>query len=159
DRGAAGAAALARAVALPAHARCVRCARASHRGAGEGGAGMRLVRVAVASVNTTVGALGANVDRAVRVARAAAQDGATVVALPEQCIGGYAPEDLVQWRRFVDAQKGELARFAAETADLGAAFALGITVARGAHLYNSAALVHKGKVRGYVPKEKLPTYN
>ena len=42
---------------------------------------MRLIRIAVASVNTTVGAVRSNVDRAVKMARAAAADGATLVAL------------------------------------------------------------------------------
>lgn len=120
---------------------------------------MRLIRIAVAHVNTTVGAVRSNVDRALEVARAAAADGATIVAFPEQLIAGYSPEDLVQWRAFVDAQWGELERFASETKGLGSVFALGLTVARGDHLYNAAALVHRGKILGVVPKEKLPTYN
>ncbi|HEY8073987.1 MAG TPA: NAD(+) synthase [Labilithrix sp.] len=120
---------------------------------------MRLVRIAIANVNTTVGAVRSNVDRALTVARAVAADGATLVVFPEQLIAGYAPEDLVQWRAFVDAQWRELERFASETKSLAPVFALGLTVARGPHLYNSAALVHKGKILGVVPKEKLPTYN
>jgi NAD+ synthase (glutamine-hydrolysing) len=120
---------------------------------------MRLVRLALASVNATVGACRSNVDRAIALAREAAADGATLVALPEQVIGGYPPEDLVQWRAFVAAQDDELQRFARETASLGCASAIGLVVARGAQLYNVAALVHAGRVWGYVPKEKLPLYN
>jgi NAD+ synthase (glutamine-hydrolysing) len=120
---------------------------------------MRLIRIALVSANTTVGAVRSNVDRAVRLAREAAADGATIVALNEQLIAGYSPEDLVHWRAFVDAQWAELERFAKETADLSAAFAIGLTVARGSHVYNAAAMVHGGKILGVVPKEKLPTYN
>jgi NAD+ synthase (glutamine-hydrolysing) len=120
---------------------------------------MRLLRVAIASVNTTVGAVRSNVDRAVRVARAAAADGASIVALPEQTVGGYPQEDLVQWPHFVEAQREELERFARETADIDAALVIGVTVGRGPHLYNCAAFVHAGRVRGIVPKEKLPLYN
>ncbi len=120
---------------------------------------MRLIRIAVASVNTTVGAVRSNADRAVRIAHAAAADGATLVVLNEQLVAGYCPEDLVQWRAFVDAQWSELMRFAAETSELEPAFAIGLTVACGAHLYNAAAMVHGGQVLGLVPKEKLPTYN
>jgi NAD+ synthase (glutamine-hydrolysing) len=120
---------------------------------------MRLVRIALANANSTVGACRSNVDRAIALARDAASDGATLVALPEQLIGGYPPEDLVQWRAFVDAQRVELARFARETASLGCASALGLVVARGANLYNVAVLVHGGRVWGLVPKEKLPLYN
>jgi NAD+ synthase (glutamine-hydrolysing) len=120
---------------------------------------MRLVRVALASVNTTVGACRSNVDRAIALVRAAAADAATLVALPEQLVGGYPPEDLVQWRAFVEAQWAELRRFARETAASACASAVGLVVARGAHLYNVAALVHAGQVWGLVPKEKLPLYN
>ncbi len=120
---------------------------------------MRLLRVAIANVNTTVGAVRSNVDRAVRAVRAAARDGASLVALPEQTVGGYPQEDLVQWRHFVEAQRSGLERFAQETADLDAALVVGVTIARGPHLYNCAALVHAGRVHGIVPKEKLPLYN
>ncbi|MBX3230268.1 MAG: NAD(+) synthase [Labilithrix sp.] len=120
---------------------------------------MRLVRIAVVNVNTTVGAVRSNVDRAIASAKEAAADGATLIALPEQLIAGYSPEDLVQWRAFVDAQWRELERFAKETSALPSLIAIGLTVARGSHLYNCAALVHRGKILGVVPKEKLPTYN
>jgi NAD+ synthase (glutamine-hydrolysing) len=120
---------------------------------------MRLVRIAIANVNTTVGAQRSNVDRALALARAAAQDDATLCAFPEQLVAGYPPEDLVQWRAFVDAQWTELQRFSHETAALPTAFALGVTIARAPGVYNCAALVHRGRLLGLVPKEKLPTYN
>jgi NAD+ synthase (glutamine-hydrolysing) len=120
---------------------------------------MRLVRVGLANVNATVGACTSNIDRALELVRVAAADGATLVAMPEQVVGGYPPEDLVQWRAFVAAQWSELHRFARETATLGCASVLGLVVARGPHVYNAAALVHAGRVWGLVPKEKLPLYN
>jgi NAD+ synthase (glutamine-hydrolysing) len=120
---------------------------------------MRLIRIALANVNSTVGACRSNVDRALVHVRAAAEDGATIVAMPEQIIGGYPPEDLVQWRGFIESQRSELGRFARETASLPCASVLGLVVASGASLYNVAALVHGGRVMGYVPKEKLPLYN
>lgn len=120
---------------------------------------MRLIRIALVNVNTTVGAVKSNVDRALSITKAAAEDGATIIALPEQLVGGYMQEDLVQWRTFVEAQRRELERFAAETASLGAAIVAGVTIARGDHLYNCAALIHGGRIRGLVPKEKLPSYN
>ncbi len=120
---------------------------------------MRLVQLAVASVNTTVGAVRSNTDRVIDLARAMARDGATVGCFPEQVIGGYPPEDLIQWRAFVAAQRSELARLARATADLPTVFALGLAVEVGGRLFNAAAVVHRGTVLGFVPKEKLPTYN
>jgi NAD+ synthase (glutamine-hydrolysing) len=120
---------------------------------------VRLVRIAICNVNTTVGAVRSNVERAIELGKQAAADDASVVAYPEQLVSGYPPEDLVQWRSFVAAQWRELGRFAEATAGLAALFVVGVTVERGAGVYNCAALVHRGRVLGLVPKEKLPTYN
>ncbi|MCU0697122.1 MAG: NAD(+) synthase [Myxococcaceae bacterium] len=120
---------------------------------------MRLVKVGLASVNTTVGAFGANVDRAVTLARALSAEGTSIAVFPEQCIAGYPAEDLVQWQSFVDRQWTELQRFSAETAALPMVSVLGVAVAHRGLRYNCAAVVGGGRVHGLVPKEKLPTYN
>jgi NAD+ synthase (glutamine-hydrolysing) len=120
---------------------------------------MRLIRVALASTNSTVGAVQGNVARMVEHAQAAARDAATLVVFPEQSIGGYAPEDLVQWEAFVSAQWDGLERFAAATAPLESLFAVGLVVAVDSRVLNCAALVGGGRVYGVVPKEKLPFYN
>ena len=120
---------------------------------------MRLAKLAVASVSPTVGAVVSNVSRIVAVAREMADADVTVGAFPEQVIGGYPPEDLVQWRGFLDGQRRGLERFATETADTPTVFVLGLAVSVGAQLFNVAAVVHRGQVLGLVPKEKLPTYN
>ena len=120
---------------------------------------MRLVKIGLGSVNPTVGSVHSNTARCVAQARAMAAADVTVAALPEQVIGGYPAEDLVQWAGFVKAQWDELQHFARHTASLATVFALGVTVAHQGHLYNCAAVVHHGVVLGLVPKEKLPTYN
>ena len=61
---------------------------------------MRLAKLAVASVSPTVGAVVSNVSRIVSVAREMGAADVTIGAFPEQVIGGYPPEDLVQWRGF-----------------------------------------------------------
>ncbi len=120
---------------------------------------MRLVKIGIASVNATVGAVRSNVDRCVHLAHALAEEGTTIALFPEQVIGGYAMEDLVQWRGFVATQRRELGRFARETAGHGTVFVIGVTVGVGGDLFNCGALVHRGKLLGLSPKEKLPTYN
>jgi NAD+ synthase (glutamine-hydrolysing) len=120
---------------------------------------MRLAKVAVASVSPTVGAVTSNVSRLVTLAREMAAADITIAGFPEQVIGGYPPEDLVQWRGFLDGQRRELDRFALETADTATVYVLGLAVAVGGQLFNAAAIVHRGRILGFVPKEKLPTYN
>src|SRR5262249_37450438 len=120
---------------------------------------MRLIKVAVASTRTTVGAVRSNVDRAVASARAMGAADVTLGVFHEQLVGGYPAEDMVQWNGFVAAQQEGLRAFARATADLGTAFVLGLAVQVDAHRYGVAAVVHRGEVVGLVPKEKLPTYN
>ena len=120
---------------------------------------MRLVKLALGSVNPTVGSVKSNTDRCIKMALEMSADGATVAAFPEQVLGGYAAEDLVQWRGFVTAQWRELMRFSDATRTTATVYVLGLTVHHKGHLYNCAAVVHAGQVLGLVPKEKLPTYN
>jgi NAD+ synthase (glutamine-hydrolysing) len=120
---------------------------------------MRLAKVAVASVSPTVGAVTSNVSRLIAIAREMAEADVTLAAFPEQVVGGYPPEDLVQWRGFLDGQRREVERFASETAETATVFVLGMAAAVGGQLFNCAAIVHRGRILGLVPKEKLPTYN
>ena len=53
---------------------------------------MRLVKVGIASINTTVGAFSRNVDRALGLARKMAAEDVTVALFQEQLIGGYPAE-------------------------------------------------------------------
>ncbi|MGD9711984.1 MAG: NAD(+) synthase [Thermomicrobiales bacterium] len=120
---------------------------------------MRLIRIGLANINTTVGAFAANTSAAIEMAGDMAAAGTTLGIFPEQAIGGYSPEDLVQWQGFVDRQWTELERFAAETASLPAAWVIGVVVDHHGLRYNCAAVVAGGEIIGIVPKEKLPTYN
>jgi NAD+ synthase (glutamine-hydrolysing) len=120
---------------------------------------VRLIRIGLVNVRNTVGASRSNTDRAIEFAHALERDGVTLGVFQEQLISGYPAEDLVQWNPFVEVQRAELFRFAERTRELGAVFVLGVTVMKGAHRYNAGAVVHRGRVLGVVPKEKLPTYN
>jgi NAD+ synthase (glutamine-hydrolysing) len=120
---------------------------------------MRLAKLAVASVSPTVGAVHSNVSRLIAVAQEMADANVTIGAFPEQAIGGYPPEDLVQWPGFLIGQRRELDRFAAETRRANTVYVLGLAVSAGGQIFNTAAVVHRGRIAGIVPKEKLPTYN
>src|ERR1700710_1127345 len=120
---------------------------------------MRLRQLRTAHRQPTGGAARADTGRCLELARAMAADDVTVAAFPEQVIGGYAAEDLVQWIAFVASQRTELERFALETRELATVFCLGVTIGVGGDLFNCAAVVHRGEILGLVPKEKLPTYN
>ena len=66
---------------------------------------MPQIRLALAQVNPTVGALEANADLVVRFATHAADRGAHLVAFPEMALTGYPVEDLALRGSFVDASR------------------------------------------------------
>jgi len=120
---------------------------------------MRLAKLAIASVSPTVGAVHSNVSRLIAIAKEMAAANVTIGAFPEQVVGGYPPEDLVQWPGFLIGQRLELERFAKDTRDLKTVFVIGLAVSAGGQVFNTAAVVHRGRIIAVVPKEKLPTYN
>lgn len=119
---------------------------------------MRLIELGIGVTNPTVGAVASNVDALIAAAKAMAASQVTVGCFPEQAVGGYPAEDLVQWQAFVAAQRRELERFALQTASLATVFVVGAIVAVDGQLFNVAAVVHRGRILAFVPKEKLPTY-
>ncbi|RKH88244.1 NAD(+) synthase, partial [Corallococcus praedator] len=90
---------------------------------------MRLVKIGIASVNTTVGAFQQNTDRVLGMARKMAAEDVTLGVFPEQVIAGYPAEDLVQWQGFIDHQWPALERFAKETAAHATVYIVGVAVA------------------------------
>lgn len=120
---------------------------------------MRLIRLGLGNVNTTVGATRKNVERAISACQQLHKQQATLAALPEQVIGGYPPEDLLLWPGFVSAQAEALYELAQATEKFPMVIVCGVLVHLSGQLYNCAAFVYRGKVQGVVPKEKLPLYN
>ena len=107
---------------------------------------MRLLRLGLGNVNTTVGATDANVERAIGICHKLADQQVTIAALPEQVIGGYPPEDLLLWPGFVSAQAEGLFKLAQATAQLPMAIVCGVLVQSLEQVYNCAAFLYQGKV-------------
>ncbi|SDE56554.1 NAD+ synthase [Auraticoccus monumenti] len=120
------------------------------------------LRLALAQLNTTVGAVEANADAALEWCRAAARSGADLVLLPEMALTGYPVEDLALRTSFVDASVAAVGRLAErlETEGLG-----GLVVVVG-HLdraadrrpENKASVLHGGRVLAGYEKHHLPNY-
>lgn len=122
---------------------------------------MQLIRLGLGNLNSTIGAPLDNAERAAALCQKLSADHVTIAALPEQALGGYPPEDLVHWHGFVQAQLDGLARLAAATAELPLLIAVGVLIPEPGEglVYNCAALLHRGRLVGAVPKEKLPEYS
>lgn len=116
----------------------------------------RTLRVALAQINVTVGDLTANADKIIEWSRRADACGADIVAFPELALTGYPPEDLVLKPDFVERNRKELNRIAAEIDDLTAVVGF---VDSDTDIYNAAALIQQRKNLGAYHKCFLPNYS
>ncbi len=117
------------------------------------------MRVAVAQLNPTVGALVSNREAVLKAWNTAKDAGADVVVVPELVLSGYPPEDLVLKPAFQDAVRGSLHTLAKKTAR-GPALIVGAPWRDDASkaLWNAALLLEGGTVRAVYGKRLLPTY-
>jgi predicted amidohydrolase len=114
------------------------------------------VRVALAQVAPHLGEVAANLEMAAERVRAAAAEGADLVAFPELALTGYLLSDLVP-EVAMPATDPRLAALSREAP--GALVAIGFVEETAEHRYaNSAALVRNGELIGLHRKVYLPTY-
>ena len=105
------------------------------------------VRVADVEYNTT---------ELVAAAKTAAEQGATVVVFPELSITSAGCADLFFQPALLKAAETALTRFANETAELSIVSVVGLPMLLDDKLFNVAAVVQGGFVRGFVPKSIIP---
>src|SRR6267142_786104 len=122
----------------------------------------RPVRVALAQIDTTIGAFESNAARMVERAKEAADKGAQLVLFPELALCGYPPKDLLELGEFVDRCRAELEELSTNRAFDRIAALVGFPERHrgaGAGLYNAVALLRGGRVEAIVRKSLLPTYD
>jgi len=115
----------------------------------------RTLRLALAQINPTVGDLRGNADKILEWCARAHNLEADIVAFPELCLPGYPPEDLALKPDFVDENRRQLDRIAAGIGDM--TVVVGFIDSDG-DIYNAAALIQSGQVRGIYHKCFLPNY-
>ncbi|MFM8304029.1 MAG: NAD+ synthase [Actinomycetota bacterium] len=116
---------------------------------------MHRLRVAAAQLDLVVGDLEGNAARVLAAYEQAERAGCDLVAFPELAVTGYPPEDLLLRPAFVAQAREWLDKIAART---GATAAVVGFPERDGALYNSAAVLAHGAVRGIYRKHLLPNY-
>jgi NAD+ synthase (glutamine-hydrolysing) len=133
---------------------------------------MRILRIAIAQMNPTVGDIAGNVRRIAGWLREAKKAKADLVSFPELAITGYPPEDLLLKPRFVADNLRALQEIVRHCRGLAAVVgyvsrsdgidpkqARSSVMAAGAHeLYNAAAVIVDRKVVTTYGKWYLPNY-
>jgi NAD+ synthase (glutamine-hydrolysing) len=113
-------------------------------------------RIAAAQINSTVGDLKGNCAKILEYIERARMSGADIVAFPELTITGYPPEDLLLKTSFVDDNLKALHELARQTEDI--VVIVGFVDRKKGMLFDAAALLHGGKVKGVYHKQLLPNY-
>jgi NAD+ synthase (glutamine-hydrolysing) len=131
------------------------------------------LRLALAQIDPTVGDIEGNVRLISESIDRARDRGAQLVLLPELCVSGYPPEDLVLRRDFLDAVREGLDGIATEVDGIVALVGFPERVERSPEelqhfdplidpppppAYNSLAVVVDGEVRAVYRKCDLPNY-
>ncbi len=114
------------------------------------------MRIALGQINTTVGEVWGNAEKAAETLKRATEAGAELVAFPELTITGYPPEDLLMRPAFIKDNLRALDDFAAEVPE-GVVAAVGF-VDLDSDLYNACAVVSGGEVLHRYHKRYLPNY-
>ncbi len=118
------------------------------------------VRVAAACPKVSLADPAANADRILQMAEKAQTQGVDVILFGELCLTGYTCGDLFLQPQF---QKAALKAFS-ETVNAsakwpGMALVIGLPWAKADKLFNVAAVIMGGMVKGFVPKSFLPNYS
>jgi len=116
---------------------------------------MRLLRIALAQVNATVGDLDGNAALVLRDVTAAREAGADLVVFPELTLTGYPPEDLLLRPQFIADNLSVLDHVARKVKETAAVVGF---VDRQDDVYNAAAFIHNGRIVAKQHKTYLPNY-
>lgn len=117
------------------------------------------LRVGLAQINPTVGALSANTTKILDYYNQAIAAKCEIVAFPELSLTGYPPEDLVLKDGFVDDNLSALAKIVESISDTAAVIGFVDRDARTGEIFNAAAICRNGAVLGVYRKQLLPNYN
>ena len=116
------------------------------------------VRVAACTHHTTLADPAANADSVLRLARACHDDNVALAVFPELTLSGYSIEDILLQDALLDAVEDALLDVVVASADLMPVLVVGAPLRYRHRIYNTAVVIHRGRVLGVVPKSYLPTY-
>jgi NAD+ synthase (glutamine-hydrolysing) len=120
--------------------------------------GQGFVRVAACTHQTTLADPAANAESVLRIARSCHDDSVGLAVFPELTLSGYSLEDILLQDTLLDAVEDSLLEITSASADLLPVLVVGAPLRYAHRIYNTAVVIHRGRVLGVVPKSYLPTY-
>jgi NAD+ synthase (glutamine-hydrolysing) len=118
----------------------------------------QFVRVATCVPRTAVADPRFNLDQTLDLLRKGDEQRVGLMVFPELGISSYAIDDLLQQDALLEAVERGLAQLLDACKKLYPVFAVGAPLRFDGKLYNTAVIVHEGRILGVVPKSYLPNY-
>jgi NAD+ synthase (glutamine-hydrolysing) len=115
-------------------------------------------RVAACTHRTVLADPAANAASVLRIAGDCHDDGVAVAVFPELTLSGYSIEDILLQDSLLDAVEAALADVVAGSADLLPVLVVGAPLRHLHRIYNTAVVIHRGRILGVAVKSYLPTY-
>ena len=117
------------------------------------------IRVAAATPRVKVADVDANVEEICRMAEVAENEQVSILAFPELSVTGYSCGDLFAQELLVSKAEEGVKRLKTFSRGKSLTLVVGVPVRVRGSLYNCAAVIQNGSLKGIVPKIHLPTYN
>ena len=114
------------------------------------------MKVSLCQINPILGNFKKNIEKIILNYKKALNKRAELIIFPEMAVCGYAPQDLIWDKRFVDASENAVDQIAKVTTK---PLLIGFIRNINGLIYNSAALCEKGKIKFVYDKILLPNYD
>ncbi len=116
------------------------------------------MKLAIAQMNSMVGAMQQNAERILESAEQAHAAGARLLLTPELSLCGYPPEDLLFRQDFYAANQRAL-QWLEQQLPADMAVVIGHPQEVAGKRYNAASVIHSGRIQATYHKHNLPNYN
>ncbi|XBS68499.1 nitrilase-related carbon-nitrogen hydrolase [Acerihabitans sp. KWT182] len=115
-------------------------------------------RVAACTLSCALAEPAKNVRAIVETAVRLDAEGVALGIFPELCLSGYSIEDLLLQDTLLDAVERAVDELLDATAALAPVLVVGAPLRYAGRIYNTALVLHRGRLLGVAPKSYLPTY-
>lgn len=117
------------------------------------------LKVGAAAVDIKVADTEYNTESIINAIKDAAKNGIKLLVLPELCVTGYTCGDLFLQTKLLSSAKESLIKIAGDTKKLDITAVVGVPYVVNQKLYNCAAVINGGHIKGLVPKINIPNYS
>ncbi len=116
---------------------------------------MKKIRVALGQINTVLGDFDYNLNKILDYTKEAEKLEADIIVFPELALTGYPPEDLVLKQSFIEKNTEYIKRLSQNVGNIVVIVGF---IDKQEDIYNAAAIIHKGEIKGIYHKQYLPNY-